>query len=91
MRAECYGAMLFYGQEAQAVIDELIDDHRLRARVSNLFSAQTARMMRSPTNNSSEQALRWSVVFRKVTNGFCSDGGKSCKWTHSFPQLVQNG
>jgi transposase len=27
------------------------------------------------TNNSSEQALRWSVVFRKVTNGFRSDWG----------------
>ncbi|MGF1535449.1 MAG: transposase [Elainellaceae cyanobacterium] len=25
------------------------------------------------TNNSSEQALRWSEVFRKVTNGFRSD------------------
>src|SRR4028118_1852631 len=29
----------------------------------------------SPTNHSSEQALRWSVVFRKVTHGFCSDWG----------------
>ncbi|MBD2463062.1 IS66 family transposase [Oscillatoria sp. FACHB-1407] len=28
-----------------------------------------------PTNNASEQALRWSVVFRKVTNGFRSDWG----------------
>jgi transposase len=28
------------------------------------------------TNNSSEQALRWSVIFRKVTNGFRSDWGK---------------
>jgi transposase len=28
-----------------------------------------------PTNHSSEQALRWSVVFRKVTHGFCSDWG----------------
>jgi transposase len=28
-----------------------------------------------PTNNSSEQALRWSVIFRKVTNGFRSDWG----------------
>ncbi len=28
-----------------------------------------------PTNNSSEQALRWSVVFRKVTNGFRSNWG----------------
>jgi transposase len=28
------------------------------------------------TNNSSEQALRWSVIFRKITNGFRSDWGK---------------
>ena len=26
-----------------------------------------------PTNNTSEQALRWSVIFRKITNGFRSD------------------
>jgi transposase len=29
-----------------------------------------------PTNNASEQALRWSVIFRKITNGFRSDWGK---------------
>jgi transposase len=29
-----------------------------------------------PTNNSSEQALRWSVIFRKITNGFRSDWGR---------------
>jgi transposase len=29
-----------------------------------------------PTNNSSEQALRMSVVFRKVTHGFRSDWGR---------------
>ncbi len=28
-----------------------------------------------PTHNSSEQALRWSVVFRKVTHGFRSNWG----------------
>ncbi len=28
-----------------------------------------------PTNNASEQALRWSVILRKVTNGFRSDWG----------------
>jgi transposase len=28
-----------------------------------------------PTNHSSEQALRWSVIFRKVTNGFRSNWG----------------
>jgi transposase len=29
-----------------------------------------------PTNNASEQALRWSVIFRKVTYGFRSDWGR---------------
>ncbi len=29
-----------------------------------------------PTNNASEQALRLSVIFRKVTNGFRSDWGR---------------
>jgi transposase len=24
----------------------------------------------SPTNNTSEQAIRWSVIFREITNGF---------------------
>jgi transposase len=28
-----------------------------------------------PTNNASEQASRWSTVFRKVTNGFRSQWG----------------
>jgi len=28
------------------------------------------------TNNASEQALRFSVIFRKVTNGFRSDWGR---------------
>lgn len=28
------------------------------------------------TNNASEQTLRWSVIFRKVTNGFRSDWGR---------------
>jgi len=29
-----------------------------------------------PTNNASEQALRWSVIFRKITNGFRSIWGR---------------
>ena len=29
-----------------------------------------------PTNNSSEQAIRLSAIFRKVTNGFRSDWGR---------------
>ncbi|MGG6242204.1 hypothetical protein ACQ4N7_26620 [Nodosilinea sp. AN01ver1] len=28
-----------------------------------------------PTNHSSEHPLHWSVVFRKVTHGFCFDWG----------------
>ena len=28
-----------------------------------------------PTNNTSEQALRWRAVFRKVTNGFRLEWG----------------
>ena len=30
------------------------------------------------TNNESEQALRMSAVFRKVTNGFRGSGARSC-------------
>jgi transposase len=30
-----------------------------------------------PTNNSSEQAIRMSTIFRKVTNGFRSEWGKN--------------
>jgi transposase len=29
----------------------------------------------SATNNTSEQAIRWSVIFRKITNGFRSEWG----------------
>jgi len=29
-----------------------------------------------PTNNASEQALRWSAIFRKITNGFRSNWGR---------------
>jgi transposase len=32
-------------------------------------------LMIPATNNASEQALRWSVIFRKVTNGFRSEWG----------------
>ncbi len=39
--------------------------------------AQIARRQRDiePTNNASERALRMSVIFRKVTNGFRSTWG----------------
>ena len=29
-----------------------------------------------PTNDTSKQALRWAVIFRKITNGFRSDWGR---------------
>jgi transposase len=39
-----------------------------------------------PTNNASEQALRLSVIFRKVTNGFRSDWGRDL-----FAKVLSNG
>ncbi|NJN74878.1 MAG: IS66 family transposase [Limnothrix sp. RL_2_0] len=49
--------------------------NRYRALQDNLFL-----FLDDPTtpatNNASEQALRWSVIFRKVTNGFRSDWGR---------------
>ena len=51
---------------------------RLRKRIvanrAHLFVSVTARDV-PPTNNISERALRPSVVFRKVTNGFRSRRG----------------
>ena len=41
----------------------------------NVFLFLAATTM-PPTNNSSEQAIRMSTVFRKVTNGFRSDWGR---------------
>jgi len=38
-------------------------------------AADAARLFRPPTNNASEQALRGSVIHRKVTNGFRSEWG----------------
>ena len=48
---------------------------RYRALQENLFLFLDDSTI-PPTNNSSEQALRWSVIFRKVTNGFRSDWGR---------------
>ena len=43
-----------------------------------------------PTNNASEQALRWSVVFRKVTHGFRSDwGAELFAWVRSIVNTAQ--
>ncbi|MCK5719392.1 MAG: hypothetical protein KAH84_05505, partial [Thiomargarita sp.] len=36
------------------------------------------RLICAPTNNSSEQAIRMSTIFRKVTNGFRSEWAKIC-------------
>jgi len=37
-----------------------------------------------PTNNSSEQAIRMSVIFRRVTNGFRSEWGRDLESCRSF-------
>ena len=48
---------------------------RYRALQENLFLFLDDPTI-PPTNNASEQALRWSVIFRKVTNGFRSNWGR---------------
>lgn len=48
---------------------------RYRALQENLFLFLDDSTI-PPTNNASEQALRWSVIFRKVTNGFRSNWGR---------------
>jgi transposase len=45
--------------------------HKIRDHLLLFLTDETV----LPTNNASEQALRWSVVFRKVTNGFRSEWG----------------
>ena len=65
--------------KALALIPTQADGLRLQKRYDNLrenlflFLEDTTI---PPTNNASEQALRWSVIFRKVTNGFRSDWGR---------------
>jgi len=49
--------------------------NRYRALQENLFLFLDDSTI-PPTNNASEQALRWSVIFRKVTNGFRSEWGR---------------
>ena len=59
------------------------DDRALFASITHLQFGQTGPIARQiaayeklkPTNNVSERALRPSVIFRKVTNGFRSDWG----------------
>jgi transposase len=48
---------------------------RYRALQDNLFLFLDDATIPA-TNNASEQVLRWSVIFRKVTNGFRSDWGR---------------
>lgn len=62
-----------------ALEPEQADGIRLKNRYSNLednlfLFLEDASI--PPTNNSSEQAIRMSTLFRKVTNGFRSDWGK---------------
>ena len=49
--------------------------NRYRALQDNLFLFLDDPTIPA-TNNASEQALRWSVIFRKVTHGFRSDWGR---------------
>jgi transposase len=55
------------------------DGIRLRKRygglIDNLFLFLEDATI-PPTNNSSEQAIRMSVIFRRVTNGFRSEWGR---------------
>ena len=43
---------------------------------SEISSAMKKDATISPTNNSSKQAIRMSVIFRRVTNGFRSESGR---------------
>lgn len=64
---------------ALSLLPERADGQRLQRRYQdlreNLFLFLEDTTI-PPTNNSSEQALRWSVIFRKVTNCFRSEWGR---------------
>ena len=70
-------------QERLTQILDLVPDQkdgiRLRKRygglIDNLFLFLEDATI-PPTNNSSEQAIRMSVIFRRVTNGFRSEWGR---------------
>ena len=70
-------------QERLTKILDLAPQHpdgiRLRKRygglIDNLFLFLEDAAI-PPTNNSSEQAIRMSVIFRRVTNGFRSEWGR---------------
>jgi transposase len=65
--------------KALSLLPERADGQRLQRRYrdlrENLFLFLEDTTI-PPTNNSSEQALRWSVIFRKVTNCFRSEWGR---------------
>ncbi|MEG4459114.1 IS66 family transposase [Microcoleus sp. N9_A1] len=71
-------------QERLTQILDLVPDQkdgiRLRKRygglIDNLFLFLEDATI-PPTNNSSEQAIRMSVIFRRVTNGFRSEWGRA--------------
>jgi transposase len=66
-------------ERALSLLPERADGQRLQRRYrdlrENLFLFLEDTTI-PPTNNSSEQALRWSVIFRKVTNCFRSEWGR---------------
>ncbi len=66
-------------ERALSLMPERYDGQRLQRRFrdlrENLFLCLEDTTI-PPTNNSSEQALRWSVIFRKVTNCFRSEWGR---------------
>jgi transposase len=66
-------------EQALSLLPERADGQRLQRRYrdlrENLFLFLQDTTI-PPTNNSSAQALRWSVIFRKVTNCFRSEWGR---------------
>lgn len=71
-----YGRMKqLLGEVTPTQEDGIRLQNRYRALQDNLFLFLDDPTIPA-TNNTSEQALRWSVIFRKVTNGFRSDWGR---------------
>ena len=65
------------GMLAQPILVNAISEKFRKSLVKwqdNLFVFLTEADV-APTNNASEQALRWSAIFRKVTNCFRSEWG----------------
>ena len=75
-----YRCRLYRDLESALALNPIQEDGiRLQTRYAdlreNLFLFLDNRRI-PPTNNGSEQALRWSVTFRQITNGFRSDWGR---------------